>query len=235
MERWLPDDTLQRIAAENNLSETAFFTREKDFFHLRWFTPVVEVELCGHATLAPAFVLFSELGHAEPVARFQTKSGWLAAARTGDLIELDFPSRPPLPCPESKELARALGREPRQTLKSRDYFAVFDSQAEVAALAPDMAMVARLDCLGVIATAPGDDSDFVSRFFAPRAGIPEDPATGSSHCSLIPFWAERLGKTNLFARQISRRGGEFFCRHLGDRVAIGGRAVLYSRAQLEIP
>src|SRR5882762_9363631 len=152
LERWLPDDTLQRIAAENNLSETAFFTREKDFFHLRWFTPVVEVELCGHATLAPAFVLFSELHHPEPEVRFQTKSGWLIAARVGDLIELNFPSRPPLPCSELKELARALGHQPRQLLKSRDYFAVFDSQAEVAALAPDMVLLTRLDCLGVIAT-----------------------------------------------------------------------------------
>ncbi len=235
LEQWLPDAILQRIAAENNLSETAFFTREQDYFHLRWFTPIVEVDLCGHATLAPAFVLFSELGHTEAIVRFHTRSGWLTATRRGDMIELDFPSRPALPCPPPEKLLRGLGRKPREVLKSRDYLAVFDSQADVAALDPDMALLAALDCLGTIVTAPGEDADFVSRFFAPRAGVAEDPVTGSSHCSLIPYWAERLGKRELFAKQISRRGGELFCRYAGDRVAIGGRAVLYSRGELEVP
>jgi predicted PhzF superfamily epimerase YddE/YHI9 len=222
LQHWLPDELLQRIASENNLSETAFFTREEDVFHLRWFTPVLEVDLCGHATLAPAFVLFSELGHHK-------------ATRRGDLIELDFPSMPPAPCPAPDALLRGLGGRPAEVLKSRVYMAVFNSQAEVAALAPDMGLLAQLDSLGVIATARGTDADFVSRFFAPRAGIPEDPVTGSAHCSLIPFWARRLGKTELFARQISRRGGELHCRDLADRVGIGGRASIYNRGELEVP
>jgi PhzF family phenazine biosynthesis protein len=235
LQDWLADEILQRVAAENNLSETAFFVRTGDSYHLRWFTPLIEVDLCGHATLASAFVLFSELGCTAPTVRFHTRSGWLAATRRTDHIELDFPSRPPHLCSAPEELLEGLGHQPREVLKSRDFVAVYDSQAEVAALDPDMALLARLDCLGVIATAPGDDSDFVSRFFAPNAGVPEDPVTGSAHSSLIPFWADRLHKPELFARQISRRGGELQCRHLGERVAIGGRAVIYCRAELEIP
>jgi len=233
LEQWLPDRILQSIAAENNLSETAFFKREPDFFELRWFTPTLEVDLCGHATLAPAHVLFAELGHSDSSVRFQTRSGLLTATRRNAMIELDFPARPPQACATPEKLSRALGRMPREVLKSRDYLAVFESQAAVAALTPDMDLLGQLDCLGIIVTAPGEDSDFVSRFFAPRAGIPEDPVTGSSHCTLIPFWAERLGKRELFARQISRRGGEIFCRHLGDRVGIGGRAIVYSRGEIE--
>jgi len=234
LEQWLPDEVLQRIAAENNLSETAFFKRQPDFFELRWFTPTVEVDLCGHATLAPAHVLFAELGHVDNTVRFQTRSGLLTATRRNGMIELDFPARQALACTAPETLVRGLGRKPHEVLKSRDYLAVFESQAEVAALAPDMDLLTQLDCLGIIVTAPGEDSDFVSRFFAPRAGVPEDPVTGSSHCSLIPFWAGRLGKSELFARQISRRGGEIFCRHLGDRVGIGGRAIVYSRGEIEI-
>jgi len=235
LREWLPDDVLQRIAAENNLSETAFFTREEGFFHLRWFTPTVEMDLCGHATLAPAWVLFSELGQAGDTVKFQSRSGWLIAARRGDLVELDFPSRPPAPCAAPDELLRGLGRKPKEVLRARDYVAVFESEVEVAALTPDQALLAQVDCLGIIVTAPGQDSDFVSRFFAPRAGVAEDPVTGSSHCSLIPYWAKRLGKTELFARQISKRGGELYCRQAGDRVAIGGRAMVYSRGELEVP
>ncbi|MGD0815424.1 MAG: PhzF family phenazine biosynthesis protein [Verrucomicrobiota bacterium] len=236
LESWLPDDLLQRIAAENNLSETAFFTHEADgSYHLRWFTPILEVDLCGHATLASAHVLFTELGYPGRCLRFQTRSGCLKVERNGDIIELDFPARPPAPCLVPDELLRALGCKPREVLKSRDFLAVYESQDEVAALAPDMALLARLDCLGVIVTAQGRDADFVSRFFAPRAGVPEDPVTGSSHCSLIPFWAERMGRKKLFARQISRRGGELFCRSAGDRVGIGGRAVVYCRGELDLP
>jgi PhzF family phenazine biosynthesis protein len=234
LEKWLPDDTLQRIAAENNLSETAFFTREKDFFHLRWFTPLVEVDLCGHATVASAFILYSEFEYVDSI-RFQTRSGLVATTLRGDLIELDFPSRPPEPCAAPEFLLRGLRKPPLEVLKSRDYFAVYDSESDVASLEPDFEVLARLDSLGIIVTARGKDCDFVSRFFAPRAGILEDPVTGSSHCSLIPFWADRLGKTGMFARQISRRGGELHCRLLGDRVGIGGHAVLYSRGFLEVP
>ena len=235
LERWLPDETLQRIAAENNLSETAFFTRNEGFFPLRWFTPTVEVELCGHATLASAHALFAELRHREESVRFHTKSGWLSVSKRGDLLELDFPSRPATPHAAPEALASALGRAPRATLKSRDFLAVFDTAEEVERLAPDMGRLCELDSLGVIATAPGKDSDFVSRFFAPRAGVPEDPVTGSAHCSLIPYWAERLGKTTLFARQISKRGGELYCRLMGTRVGIGGQSITYSRGELEIP
>jgi predicted PhzF superfamily epimerase YddE/YHI9 len=219
LDQWLPDALLQAIAAENNLSETAFFVREGDGFRLRWFTPAVEVDLCGHATLATAFVLFTELGHGEPVIRFQTQSGPLAASRRQELVEL----------------VRALQRQPREVQRARDYLVVFDSQADVMALQPDMNLLTKLDCLGVIATARGDEADFVSRFFAPAVGVPEDPVTGSAHSTLIPFWAERLGKTELVARQVSKRGGTLYCRHLGRRVAIGGRAVVYCRGDLEVP
>jgi len=235
LQQWLPDVVLQKIAAENNLSETAFFTKEDDFFNLRWFTPAVEVDLCGHATLAAAFVLFNELGHGGDAVKFQSRSGWLIAARRADLVELDFPARPPLLCSAPDDLIRGLGRQPHEVLRARDYFAVFDSEADVAALAPDIESLARLDCLGIIATARGDSADFVSRFFAPSAGVPEDPVTGSAHCSLIPYWAEKFGKTELFGRQISRRGGELYCQHRGERVGIGGRAVIYSRAELDVP
>ena len=235
LQNWLADDLLQRIAAENNLAETAFFVRNGEDYHLRWFTPVLEVDLCGHATLASAFILFTELNHPGPTVRFHTRSSWLAATRRAETIELDFPSRPPQPCSAPPELLRGLGLPPREVLKSRDFFAVYNSQAEVAALNPDMALLSQLDSLGVIATASGEDADFVSRFFAPKAGIPEDPVTGSAHSTLIPYWAGRLHKTEMFARQISRRGGELYCRHLGERVAIGGRAVIYCRGELEIP
>ena len=190
----LPESLLQAIATENNLSETAFCVRVRaeDVFHLRWFTPAREVDLCGHATLATAHVLFSEIGHREDTVRFQTQSGLLSATRRSDIIELDFPSRPPELCKATDALAAALGQPPREVRKSRDYLAVYDSQAEVESLQPNMDMLAALDCLGTIVTAPGKDCDFVSRFFAPQAGIPEDPVTGSSHCTLIPYWAGRL-------------------------------------------
>ena len=235
LREWLPDDLLQAIAAENNLAETAFYIPIEGGFHLRWFTPVMEVDLCGHATLAPAHVLFVELGFAEESIRFHTRSGWLTAEKRGDLIELDFPARMPLPSPAPAELLEGLGCKPREVRKSRDYFAVFESQAEVAALVPNMGLLEKLDCLGIIATAPGNDCDFVSRFFAPRAGIPEDPVTGSAHSSLIPYWAEKLGKSEMFARQISKRGGELHCRNRGERVGIGGHAVIYSRGTIDVP
>jgi len=235
LDSWPSDHTLQRIAAENNLSETAFFCREQDYFHLRWFTPVMEVDLCGHATLAPAFVLFFEQNYDQASIRFHTRSGWLSAVRHEDIIELDFPSRPAAPCPAPPQLLQALGKMPREVLKSRDYLAVFDTEAEVAALAPRIDLLAELDCLGVIVTSRGNQCDFVSRFFAPKAGVPEDPVTGSSHSTLIPYWAEKLGKSELGARQISRRGGQLFCRLKEDRVCIGGHAVIYSRGTIEVP
>jgi predicted PhzF superfamily epimerase YddE/YHI9 len=234
LQSWPSDSLLQSIAAENDLSETAYFTKEDGFFSLRWFTPAMEVDLCGHATLATAFVLFSEIRIPDEEVIFETRSGRLTANRCADKIELDFPSRPGLACDAPDALIRGLGRSPQAVLRSRDYLAVFETEAEVAALAPDFTLLAGLDCLGVIATAPGRDADFVSRFFVPKAGIPEDPATGSSHSTLIPFWAARLGKRELYAKQISKRGGELFCRDAGDRVFIAGRAVVYCRGELEL-
>lgn len=230
---WLDEDALQNIAAENNLSETAFFVPRGGEYELRWFTPTVEIDLCGHATLAAAFILFSELQFAGDRVCFHSRSGMLAVKRGGDVLTLDFPSRPALPCVPPELLARALGRPPSAVFKARDYLALFPSEADVRALQPDFALLAGLPDK-VIVTAPGTDSDFVSRFFAPSAGVNEDPVTGSSHCTLIPFWAERLGRTKLFARQVSRRGGELFCELAGDRVFIGGKAVLYLRGEIQI-
>lgn len=236
LEDWLPAPLLQQIAAENNLSETAFFVPAcPNVFELRWFTPTVEVDLCGHATLASAHVIFNELRHPSAKLGFQTRSGRLGVARRGASLELDFPSRPPVACAAPETLVQALGAVPREVLKSRDYLALFDSPAQVAALRPDMDQLSRVDSLGVIATAQGGGVDFVSRFFAPRAGVPEDPVTGSAHCTLIPFWAGRLGKTELVARQISHRGGELSCRLAGERVGIAGEAVVYCRGELEVP
>ena len=231
---WLPDPLLQNIAAENDLSETAFLVRRQDYYDLRWFTPAVEVDLCGHATLASAFALFHGLGHQDKSVRFQTKSGWLTATQRENSVELDFPARPPEPCPASESLLLGLGSKPAEVLRSRDYLAVFDSAAQVAALKPNFELLRQCDSLGIIVTARDSEADFVSRFFAPAAGIDEDPVTGSAHCTLIPFWAERLRKQELFARQISQRGGELFCRLLGDRVGIGGRAVIYLRGEIEV-
>ena len=235
LDRWLPDAMLQRIAEENKLSETTFIVRSGGEWELRWFTPTVEVDLCGHATLAAAFVLFTELGHREPAIRFAARCGPLGATREGDVVMLDFPSRPGDPCAAPAGLMNGLGHIPREVRKSRDYLAVLGSEEEVRSLSPDFHQIATLDCLGVIATARGSDVDFVLRFFAPGAGIPEDPVTGSAHCTLIPYWAEKLGKTRMIARQLSRRGGTIHCELRGERVGIGGQAVLYSRAELHVP
>lgn len=234
LEAWLPDATLQNIAAENNLSETAFLVARSRDFDLRWFTPTTEVDLCGHATLAAAFVLFNERAIKTDSIRFHSRSGRLTVTREGDVLTLDFPSRPALPTAAAEALICGLGARPDEVLKARDILAVFAKPAEVQALQPDFAMLKTLDCLGIIATAPGDDCDFVSRFFAPAAGINEDPVTGSAHCTLIPYWSRRLGKPALRARQISARGGELFCRDAGERVFIGGRAAIYLRGEIEI-
>lgn len=231
--KWLDEATMQNIAAENNLAETAFFVPRGDEYELRWFAPAVEIDLCGHATLASAFILFSELGRRGDTVRFHSKSGALAVTRTGDILTLDFPSRPPKPCVVPEALIRGLGKKSAEILKARDYFALFETAEEIRSLKPDFALLGTLD-EKVIVTAPGVDCDFVSRFFAPTVGVPEDPVTGSAHCTLIPYWSARLKKTKLFARQLSKRGGELFCEFAGDRVGIGGKAVLYSRGQIEI-
>jgi PhzF family phenazine biosynthesis protein len=232
---WLPDSLLQSIAAEHNLSETAFLVQRDSFFDLRWFTPANEVDLCGHATLATAHVLFRHLGLRRDSVAFQTRSGELTVACDGDVLTLDFPARPGDPCEAPEELVKGLGCTPMVTAKARDFLAVFESEEVVRELDPDMTLLAKLDCLGIIATAPGKDCDFVSRFFAPRAGVPEDPVCGSAHCTLIPYWANRLGRSELRALQLSSRGGELFCEHRDGRVGIGGRAVTYSTGFLHVP
>jgi PhzF family phenazine biosynthesis protein len=231
---WLPDATMQAIAAENNVSETAFFVPSGDGYDLRWFTPAVETDLCGHATLASAFVIMTQLASTAPELRFQTRSGLLAVTRDGDLFTIDLPAQPPTTCTMPDRFVAALGRPPAQMLGAFKYLAVYDTASEVAALTPDFTVLTCIDRDGVIATAPGADCDFVSRYFAPHAGIPEDPVTGSAHCTLVPYWAARLGKTTLHARQISRRGGELFCELRGDRVRVAGRAVLFSEGRMHL-
>lgn len=235
LERPLPDATLQAIAAENALPETAFLVPQNGDYQLRWFTPEVEVDLCGHATLAAAFVLLTIVDPSRTGVRFHSQAGPLTVHRDGDRFSLDFPSRPPVPSDIPAGLAEAMGCQPLAALKARDWLLLLPDAAAVRALRPDLHALARIpDIFGVIVTAAADRSDpetdgpidFVSRFFAPAQGIPEDPVTGSAHCTLAPFWAARLGKQTLRARQLSPRGGELDCRLVGDRVHLGGHAVL---------
>lgn len=231
---WLPDETMQNIAAENNLSETAFVVQDGETFRLRWFTPTVEMDLCGHATVAPAHVLFNELQYGVHEIPFETASGPVSVARDKGLLVLDFPSRPAVECQNPVDVEKVLSCAPQACLQSRDYLFVFNDESEVRSLRPDFQAMSTWDTLGVIVTAPGDSVDFVSRFFAPGAGVDEDPVTGSAHCTLIPYWAGRLGKDRLHARQVSARGGELFCRNAGKRVKIGGRAVTYFKGEITI-
>ncbi len=237
LESWLPDDLLQSMAAEHNLAETVYFVGRPDGYEIRWFTPVTEVDLCGHATLAAGFVIEQFLDPLVDSLQFHSKSGRLGLAIADGVYTLDFPSRPPSPIHPDENLLHGLIQPPTQVLAARDYLAVYESAADVRALVPDMNALSRIHRFAVIATAPGDEPgvDFVSRFFAPAQGVPEDPVTGSAHSTLIPYWAERLGKEALFARQISRRGGELYCRLAGDRVRIGGKAVLYSKSEIYLP
>ncbi len=232
LETWIEDERMQAIAAENNLSETAFFVRSGSRYRLRWFTPAVEVDLCGHATLASAEVIFRFL---DPGAReivFETRSGDLTVGRDGERLTMDFPSRPAVRCEPHPRLIEGLGAHPVEILAARDYLVVYPMEDDVRELRPDFRILADLDRFAVIVTAPGRDSDFVSRFFAPAQGVDEDPVTGSAHCTLTPYWARRLGKNRLQARQVSRRGGELECEDLGSRVRISGRAVLFLRGSI---
>jgi PhzF family phenazine biosynthesis protein len=236
LDAWLPDATMQAIAAENNLAETAFYVREGDGYGLRWFTPTVEVDLCGHATLATASVILELRCEIEGgLVKFHSRSGELAVEREGDLYSLDFPSRPPRECPADPAIEAALGAKPAVELAAQDSLCVFETEQQVLALKPDMARLAAIDRFAFIVTAPGSDCDFVSRFFAPSKGIPEDPVTGRAHTTLIPYWSRRLEKTKMFARQISRRGGELWCEDRGARVKIAGRAVKYLEGRITIP
>jgi PhzF family phenazine biosynthesis protein len=247
LDRWLPDATMQSIAAENNLAETAFFVpRPADAadganaraggtdYDLRWFTPETEINLCGHATLASGYVVFTALDPSRQDVTFHTRSGPLTVCRAGDDLSMDFPARPPEPCPAPAGLDAALGATPREVWRSRDLMAVFDGEQDVRALKPSFDGIRALGVFGVIVTAPGREVDFVSRFFAPLQGIPEDPVTGSAHCTLVPYWAKRLGRPRLRARQLSARGGELLCEDRGDRVTIAGRAVKFLEGVIEI-
>lgn len=240
LEAWLDDGVLQTIAAEMALSETAFFVAEGDGFRLRWMTPACEVDLCGHATLATAFVLMTQLEPARTAVRFHSRSGPLDVTRAGDVLTLDFPARVPERVDDaglSAAVTAAIGATPRELWKSRNLLVVLDDAAAVRALAPDFRAVNALPTEGLIVTAPGDEPavDFVSRYFTPQHGIDEDPVTGSAHCTLGPYWAKRLGRTALAARQVSKRGGELVVEVAGDRVKLGGRAVLIARGDLLLP
>jgi len=228
LDAWLDDDTMQSIAAENNLAETAFIVASEKGYDLRWFTPAIEVDLCGHATLAAGYVVLYHLQPELDSVSFETISGKLIVTRDGGRLSMDFPARPPTPAIVWEVLSDALGRAPSEVHLSRDILAVYDDESSVRRLAPDQAKLLALDeGLGVIVTAKGDAVDFVSRFFVPKAGIAEDPVTGSAHCTLVPFWAERLGRSQLVAHQVSPRGGELHCDHRGDRVIMSGECVLF--------
>ena len=235
LEEWLPDTVLLSIALENNLSETAYLVPDRNGYHIRWFTPVVEVALCGHATLASAHVVFSELGFDGETIEFQSKSGSLTVKCGGSGYIMDFPAEPSDSCDVPKPLTEGLGLEPDLVMKGTDYLAVVSTQLQIEKLAPDFRKLARLKSRGLIVTAPGDDCDFVSRCFFPQTGIDEDPVTGSAHCQMTPYWVDRLGKSKLVARQLSARGGEVICKMQGDRVLLEGKAVKYLEGKIEIP
>jgi PhzF family phenazine biosynthesis protein len=232
---WLPDETMQRIGAENNLSETAFYVRSGDAFEIRWFTPTVEVDLCGHATLASAHVLFNHERYRGRQIVFSSRSGILKVAREGDFLVLDFPVDTTEEVKPPKELVKGMGLQPQKALRGRsDYMLVYASEADIEGLKPDFGLIAKATARGIIATARGTRVDFVSRFFAPQAGIPEDPATGSSHTTLTPYWSKVLGKLELTSLQLSKRRGSFKCRLRNDRVEIAGQAKTYLVGKIEI-
>ena len=232
LEYWLEDEQLQNIASENNLSETAFFVNRGEYYQLRWFTPQTEVDLCGHATLASAHVIMTILDRKCKKVVFGTHSGELIVKRDKDLYTMDFPAQKLTPCEIPDSLIEGLKKRPKELYESNYYMAVFESEDEVRKLRPYMTMLKELDKIGIIVTGPGENVDFVSRFFAPSLGIPEDPVTGSTHCTLIPYWAKKLNKTKLVANQVSCRGGELFCEFKDDRVMIAGTAVLYLEGKI---
>jgi len=234
LDTWPEDSVMQRIAFENNLAETAFLVKENGFYDLRWFTPKVEVDLCGHATLGSAFVLMTQVDKTMENVEFHTKSGVLSVQKDNGLYWMDFPNRKPSPCIKPDVLEKALGVKVLETQLSRDMIALVESETVVRDLHPDFSLLKQIDAFAVVATAKGDACDFVSRFFAPNAGVDEDPVTGSSHSTLIPFWSERLQKKEMTAMQLSPRGGVLYCRDLGDRVGIGGTAVLYLSGDINL-
>lgn len=234
LEEWVSDDVLQKIAEENNLSETAFLVPENQGFKLRWFTPAAEVDLCGHATLAAAYVLYEYLGYSAPEISFSTRSGILIVKKVGNGLQMDFPASMPEVIKPPKNLVAGLGREPKEVLAAFDYIVVLESEDNIKNLHPDFSTWLELDLRGVVVTAPGNDVDFVSRCFFPKLRVNEDPVTGSAHCELAPYWGERLGLKNLKAKQLSQRTGLVECGLVEDRVILFGNAVSYMRGQIII-
>ncbi len=234
LDAWLPDETLQAIAMENNLSETAYLVPRGAGYNLRWFTPVREVDLCGHATLGSAYVIAQHLKPGADTMRFHSRGGELRVTRKGEVFTLDFPALERREMPDDPDVVAALGAGPVEIWSAMDIMAVFSDEAAIRDMRPDMGRVAALKTRGVIATAPGREVDFVSRFFAPQSGIPEDPVTGSAHCILAPYWAKRLGKSKLSARQLSARGGELELEVKADRVLISGRVVPYMEGRIRV-
>ena len=234
LKTWLPDSIMRSIAEENNLSETAFFIPTKKGFHIRWFTPKTEVDLCGHATLAAAYVLFNILGYNKDRIEFESKSGTLTVLQKDDWLVMDLPAQSPIPCNVPYEIVRAFDKVPIECLRSEDYIVVFETESDILSIKPDMDYLKRLDLRGVIITARSTQYDFVSRFFAPKYGIDEDPVTGSAHTQLIPYWTRILGKTKMKAKQVSSRGGEIVCELHDDRVLISGKAVKYLEGKVEL-
>jgi len=235
LNQWLPGEVMQRIAMENNLSETAFFVSSENDYHIRWFTPLTEVNLCGHATLATSHVLFNHLNYREKEIVFESKSGKLNVKKENDLIWLNFPASglKEIEFPENVE--QAFGIIPVKCLKGReDIMFVFNSEKDIQNLKPDLNYLKTLDARGIIATASAEKYDFVSRFFAPIEGIDEDPVTGSAHTMLIPYWSVKLGKSKMIAKQISRRGGIIYCKNIGKRVEIGGHAATYMTGKITV-
>jgi PhzF family phenazine biosynthesis protein len=235
LQKWIEPSLMQKIAEENNLSETAFFVPKDDYFEIRWFTPKLEINLAGHPTLAASWVIFNELNYQKEEIIFQSHtSGKLRVTKKDNLLTLDFPSNKPGKVEIFNELTEALGREPKELYKARDYLAVFASQNDIISLDPNFNLLGKIDAHGFIVTAPGKESDFVSRFFAPYVGINEDPVTGSAHTQLIPFWAERLNKNELSAIQLSERIGKLQCEFHGERVKIAGTAKLFMKGEIII-
>lgn len=234
---WIPDELMQKIAMENNLSETAFFVRQKKRYKLRWFTPETEVDLCGHATLAAAHIVFDRLGYDSNTIYFETRSGELTVEKGNGngLLKMNFPVNIPEETTLPAKIEQALGVEPVEAYKGMDYLFILKNEQQIRALDPEFSLLKKLNTRGFIVSAPGDDVDFVSRFFAPAVGINEDPVTGSAHTALTPYWAGKLGKKKMIARQLSKRGGEVLCRLNKDRVELSGRAQTYMTGIIELP
>jgi PhzF family phenazine biosynthesis protein len=234
IDEWLPDEIMQAIAEENNLSETAFFIPTGDGFHIRWFTPTSEVDLCGHATLASAYVLFNILGYKGDKVVFDSRSGVLTVTKDDEWLVMDFPVQPPVLCEIPQEIVKAFDEAPLECLKSEDYMVVFEREMDIETANPDFEQLKKLDLRGVIITAKSSGYDFITRFFAPKYGVPEDPVTGSAYTQLAPYWASKLGKKRFNVKQVSIRGGELSCEIVDDRVLISGKAIKYLEGKIKI-